>query len=167
MLHKYINKGLVHGLHHCQPLLPTHICRRMDECMWFIIYETTEDWHLQHVCERLNKHLPWAINLRAKWLAICLQVGQLKSAADRPLGRSLRSEEKGVVLWHISLQKIYCQSAVWCILLRTDNALYCFIKGDYCRRRVGVNSRYYFWKIIPEVEEVVQWLLYAGFPNLH
>lgn len=55
----------------------------------------------------------------------------------------------------------------WCILLKIDNALYCFIKGHYCRRRVGVKSRYYFWKIILGVEEVVQWMLYAGFPNLH
>lgn len=70
---------------------------------------------------------------------------QLQSAANRShWAVFLRLEEKERGLRHIGLLKIYCQSAIWCILLKTDKTFYCLWRADHCRLRVGGNSRHYF-----------------------
>lgn len=38
-----INRCLVHGVQHCQHLLPRQTCGSMDERLWLSIYEATQD----------------------------------------------------------------------------------------------------------------------------
>lgn len=168
MLHKYINKGLVHGLHRCKRLLPTHVDVWVDVVYYLWNYRgltfTASLWKAEQAFAMSYKpQSKMARNLFAGWT---VQICSLKKPTDR-----------WAVLWD-RRRKAWCCGTFVCrrFTANLQFGAFCwkltmhyivFIKGHYCRRRVGVNSRYYFWKIILRVEEVVQWMLYAGFPNLH